>query len=267
MKRLNDIIDDNNSNSGLKIQKLEDGNKNNETLSIRDACDIALLWTSAKVSIGEKLFVRWIISIESNKSSGNEDDVDEDVFWWPCKVCFNDNIERDSKGRRIWYLEYDEIKGFKSDKCKVIFENNERIKHIDYENISLRFLRESDNQELRKKIDIEEDEEFRDSKIEDIEISLEEILKAEDQYVDSNGDNSSESNNLMNLFNLLPHEKKISLALGYRQFADKFLEFLHKKIGKNSNNTTIITNLDIQEFIRNLGLEDHLNNKDKFKLP
>ncbi|KAH7649367.1 hypothetical protein FG379_001913 [Cryptosporidium bovis] len=269
-----------------------------KTKLIRDCCDIGILKAAYNLEIGQTIFVRWTVVTESSDNTndncdsinyyfdGNDteeqnnieqtrkriklDEIEHETVWWPCKIRFPDKEERDSKGRRIYILEYDEKKGFESDKCRVVFENKKRVSHLDYNDLSSLFCREGELEDYLKEdkqekenecekkslnVELEQDIEEDD---EDKTISIQEIidnglfgLSGSDE---SDSGSGGDSNGIMNIFNSLPHEKKINLAQGYREFADKFISFLKDKMENDKDKNTITID-DIKDFIKSLGLD------------
>ncbi|OII72727.1 uncharacterized protein cubi_01677 [Cryptosporidium ubiquitum] len=234
---------------------------------IRDFCDIAILKASYGVNIGQTIYVRWIIGTEYYDGIDLRECTEkEEIVWWPGKILMTEKEERDSKGRRIYMLKYEERDEFKSDNARVVFENNERISHLDYNGISLRYCKTKDEIENIK--ESYESMEHTHEGIEDSEdektISIQEILEG-DLFGFSGSDESesgeagtltgtSESGGFASIFNSLPHEKKINLAQGYREFADKFLSFLKSRMNDDQNKNTITID-DVRDFIAFLGLD------------
>ena len=174
-------------------------------------------------------------------------------------------------------LEYDEMRGIKSDKCKVVFENKEKVSHLDYNGLSLLYCRQdeledhlanennkSDLDETIKKQDspdlesgIEEDAD------EDGTITIQEIIDnglfglsgTDESDSGGGGTGDSDSGGIVSIFNSLSHEKKINLAQGYREFADKFISFLRSRMEKDKDKNTITVE-DVKDFIKSLGLDN-----------
>ncbi|KAF7458165.1 hypothetical protein HWI79_1288 [Cryptosporidium felis] len=240
---------------------------------IRDFCDIAILKASYGINIGQTIYVRvsflnllstktsvfffvlefqWIIGPESC-DLGEEDNLQEEVVWWPATVLMTETEERDPKGRRLFQLKYEEREGFNSDSTKVIFESGERVVHPSYNGISLKFCKTKEEAEKFKEIEDTHESEHPEN---ENTVTLQEILEGD--LLNFSGSEESESGesggNLVNIFNSLPHEKKINLAQGYREFADKFIEFLKKKMSNEQDKNTI-TIEDVRDFVAFLGLD------------
>ncbi|KAK9172854.1 hypothetical protein CmeUKMEL1_01720 [Cryptosporidium meleagridis] len=239
---------------------------------IRDFCDIAILKASYGINIGQTIFVRWIIGTESFDHDNSEELLEkEEIVWWPGRILMTEKEERDSKGRRVYMLKYEERDEFKSDNTRVVFESKERITHLNYNGISLRYCKSKDEIE-----NIKESNEILDNVNEDIieeseddkTITIQEILEGD--ILGFSGSDESESgesgtsgiNCFANIFNSLPHEKKIHLAQGYREFADKFISFLRSRMSDDQNKNTITID-DVRDFMASIGL-DNINNNNNF---
>lgn len=96
-------------------------------------------------------------------------------------------------------------------------------------------------------------------------ITIQEILEGD--IFGFSGSDESESgesgangiNGFANIFNSLPHEKKIHLAQGYREFADKFISFLRSRMSDDQNKNTITID-DVRDFMSSIGLDNNNNN-------
>ncbi|QOY42326.1 hypothetical protein cpbgf_4004300 [Cryptosporidium parvum] len=236
---------------------------------IRDFCDIAILKASYGINIGQTIFVRWIIGTEFCDHDNSKELLEkEEIVWWPGRILMTENEERDSKGRRVYMLKYEERDEFKSDNTRVVFESKERITHLNYNGISLRYCKNKDEIENIKESDEILDNVNEDT-IEDSEddktITIQEILEGD--IFGFSGSDESESgesgangiNGFANIFNSLPHEKKIHLAQGYREFADKFISFLRSRMSDDQNKNTITID-DVRDFMSSIGLDNNNNN-------
>lgn len=95
-------------------------------------------------------------------------------------------------------------------------------------------------------------------------ITIQEILEGD--IFGFSGSDESESgesgtngiNGFANIFNSLPHEKKINLAQGYREFADKFISFLRSRMSDDQNKNTITID-DVRDFMASIGLDNNNN--------
>ncbi|KAH8583248.1 uncharacterized protein ELE39_003454 [Cryptosporidium sp. chipmunk genotype I] len=249
---------------------------------IRDFCDIAILKASYGVNIGQTIYVRWIIGTDYFDNDNSKELVEkEEIVWWPGRILMTEKEERDSKGRRIYLLKYEERDEFKSDTTKVTFESKERISHLDYNGISLRYCKSKDEIESIKEND-EILDHTNEALIEDSEdektISIQEILEGDIFGFSGSDDSESGEQGVLpgtggiggfaSIFNSLPHEKKIHLAQGYREFADKFITFLRSRMSDDQNKNTITID-DVRDFMAFLGLEsnnvENTNNSSGYK--
>lgn len=178
-------------------------------------------------------------------------------------------------------LKYEERDEFKSDNTRVVFESKERISHLEYNGISLRYCKNKDEieniKESYENLDNTQEgiESFEDEKT----ITIQEILEG-DLFGLSGSDESesgepgaltgsTELGSFASIFNSLPHEKKIDLAQGYREFADKFISFLKSRMNDDQNKNTVTID-DVRDFIAFLGLKSNnrentsnINDKEK----
>ncbi|KAJ1612234.1 hypothetical protein OJ252_1323 [Cryptosporidium canis] len=222
---------------------------------IRDFCDLAILRASYGLSIGQTIYVRWIVSTEYS-DNGAEVVEREEVVWWSGRILMTENEERDSKGRRVYLIRYEERDGFKSDTTRVTIEDRERISHLDYEGICLRYCK---TKEEADSIGDSLDQAVEDS-VEERTITIQEILEGDilglsgsDESESGDSGESGTAAGLASVFNSLPHEKKIHLAQGYRRFADMFISFLRSRMSDDQSKNTVTVE-DVRDFIASLGL-------------
>ncbi|KAJ1609018.1 hypothetical protein OIY81_2486, partial [Cryptosporidium canis] len=153
-------------------------------------------------------------------------------------------------------IRYEERDGFKSDTTRVTIEDRERISHLDYEGICLRYCK---TKEEADSIGDSLDQAVEDS-VEERTITIQEILEGDilglsgsDESESGDSGESGTAAGLASVFNSLPHEKKIHLAQGYRRFADMFISFLRSRMSDDQSKNTVTVE-DVRDFIASLGL-------------